>query len=227
MMPPRLTVIGDLERRDHYFLPNEARCYSWGEYTPYEHTNGLKWDFSPTNHLITNFKKKMDRQGRADWHYKRDAIETVARAFSQFWRWDDLHAQNRVALIPIPPSKPRTDPMFDPRMAETLATVANLVGLPLDIRDCLSFSGTFSASHASDVRPTPVDLYNDLAFDPSVGRPGEPPGVIFLFDDMLTTGAHYVAATQKLAVYFPSVPFVGNFIARRCVPDPFEDFERA
>jgi hypothetical protein len=111
--------------------------------------------------------------------------------------------------------------MFDPRMAETLTTLANLVGLPLDIRDCLSFSGAFSASHASDVRPTPVDLYNDLSFDPSVGRPGEPPGVIFLFDDMLTTGAHYVAATQKLAEYFPSVPFVGNFIARRCVPDPF------
>jgi len=57
MMPPRLTVIGDLERPDHRYLPPDAQ-YFWGEYTPYEHTQGKRWDYSPTNRLIANFKKK-------------------------------------------------------------------------------------------------------------------------------------------------------------------------
>src|SRR5436305_967662 len=104
-MPPRLTEVGSLERPDHYHLPADAKCYFWGEYTPYEHTDGLKWNFSPTNQLMSNFKKKMDRKGRPDWHYKGQASQQVAQFFSQAWKWKTLHEQHRVALIPIPPSK--------------------------------------------------------------------------------------------------------------------------
>lgn len=50
-MPPRITQVGDLERADHYHLPADAACFFWGEYTPYEHTDGKKWNFSPTNQL--------------------------------------------------------------------------------------------------------------------------------------------------------------------------------
>jgi len=46
--------------------------------------------------------------------------------------------------------------------------------------------------------------------------------MIFLFDDLLTTGAHYIATTRKLRDIFPGVRIVGNFIARRCIPNPFE-----
>lgn len=224
-MPPRLTVVGDLERPDHGYLPAGARCYFWGEYTRYEDTNGLNWNYSPTNQLISNFKKKLERRGFADWHYKGRAIAEVARAFSQFWQWSVLHQQHRVALIPIPPSKARHDPMFDGRMNEMLVAMAAHTGLPLDIRDCLSFSGAYAASHESDERPSPDELYDELTFNPTVGRSQIPPGFIYLFDDMLTTGAHYVAAARKLTEVFPGVPIVGNFIARRRIPNPFADFD--
>lgn len=224
-MPPRLTEVGALERPDHYHLPADAKCYFWGEYTPREHVDGPVWEYSDTNRLITNFKKKMERKGLGDWHYKTEAIDYVARAFSKFWKWADLHKKHHVALIPVPPSKTRTDPLFDPRMLDMLTAVAKHAGVQLDIRDCLSFSGKYGASHEADNRPTPDDLYGELALDPVAGKIHTAPGTIFLFDDMLTTGAHYVAATRKLSDSFPGVPVIGNFIARRRVPNPLDDFD--
>ncbi|MBL0144346.1 MAG: hypothetical protein IPP91_20145 [Betaproteobacteria bacterium] len=102
-----------------------------------------------------------------------------------------------------------------------LNAVAIKVGLPLDIRDCLSFSGAYAASHDSEDRPSPDQLFNELTFDPVNGKPDSRPGLIFLFDDLLTTGAHYVAVSRKLNEHFPDVKVVGNFIARRCFPNPF------
>ncbi|CCN16708.1 hypothetical protein [Bordetella bronchiseptica] len=223
-MPPRLTIVGDLERPDHYHLPVDAKCYFWGEYTPYDHTGGQLWNYSPTNQLIANFKKKKDREGLPEWRYKLIAVRQVAEQFAQSWNWAELH-QHGVALIPIPPSKARNDPLFDPRMMQMLTQLAGQVRLPLDIRDCLSFSGVHAASHEAEARPTPDELYEALHFDPATDRPGQPPRIIFLFDDMLTSGAHYVAVTRKLAEVFPGVPVVGNFIARRIVPNPFADLE--
>lgn len=220
-MPPRLTVVGDLERPDHRYLPPDAQCYFWGEYTPYEHTQGKRWDYSPTNRLIANFKKSLDRQGRPDWQYKQQAIQQVAQAFAGFWKWPEIHQNYRLTLIPVPPSKPRNSPLYDARMMIMLKQLTQHVGVALDIRDCLSFSGVHAASHEGPQRPSPDELYSTLSFDPASGRPHELPGVIFIFDDMLTTGAHYVAVTRKLAEVYPGVQAVGHFIARRIIPNPF------
>jgi predicted amidophosphoribosyltransferase len=52
-----------------------------------------------------------------------------------------------------------------------------------------------------------------------------PPSVIGLFDDMLTTGAHFRASEAVLQKAFPGVRIIGLFIARR-VPESSntEDF---
>lgn len=223
-MPPRLTIIGDLERPDHFHLPADARCYFWGEYTPYEHTNGKKWDYSPTNQLIANFKKRMDRRGQLDWQYKTQAIQRVAQQFGRGWKWDVLTEEHHVALVPVPPSKARQDAMYDPRMMEVLQGIQRVAGRELDIRDCLSFSGKYAASHEAEDRPTPDQLFDELIFDGGQGGRGGEPGLIFLFDDMLTTGAHFVAVSRKLHEHYPGVPVIGQFIARRIIPNPFDDF---
>lgn len=115
--------------------------------------------------------------------------------------------------------------MYDPRMVEVVNGIAQHCKVPLDIRDCLSFSGKYGASHEADSRPTPDELLAELTFISAAGRPAQQPGVIFLFDNMLTTGAHYVAAANLLAQHFPGIPVVGKFVARRGVPNPFDDFE--
>jgi hypothetical protein len=125
-------VVGEQERPDHHYLPDDARCYFWGEYTPYEHTQGKRWNFSPTNQLIANFKKSMDRQGRPDWQYKQQAIEYVAYAFSKFLKWNTLHRERGVVLIPLPPSKSPEDPMYDGRMHTMLRK--RLPNTPLTLR---------------------------------------------------------------------------------------------
>lgn len=222
-MPQRLTFVGDLERPDHRYLPPDAQCFFWGEYTPYEHTKGKRWDYSPTNRLIANFKKGMERQNKPDWPYKQQAIQQIAEAFAGFWKWAEIHHNYRLALIPIPPSKPRDDPLYDARLAIMLRQLAGHVGMPLDIRDCLSFSGTHAASHEGPQRPSPDDLYRTLSLDAAGGRPHQPPDLIFVFDDMLTTGAHYFAVMRKLADFYPGTPIVGNFIARRALTGAFEE----
>ncbi|CAE6863602.1 hypothetical protein R75461_08122 [Paraburkholderia nemoris] len=228
-MPPRLTVVGPLERPDHHHLPEQAKCYFWGEYTPHEHTEGKLWNFSATNQLIGNLKKRMDRAGFADWRYKQEAVERVGRAFSKLWKWPNVIEKHRIMLVPIPPSKARGNPMYDPRMNEILLAIGRNLGVQLDIRDCLSFSGRYGASHETDDRPTPDQLHEDLTFDAVVGRPAEQPGLIFIFDDMLTSGAHYLAATRRLSEHFPNVQMIGNFVARRILPNPFanlaDDFD--
>jgi hypothetical protein len=52
------------------------------------------------------------------------------------------------------------------------------------------------------------------------------PRVFGLFDDVLTTGAHYRAAAAVLQRAFPEVRIIGLFIARR-VPEAvdIEDFD--
>ena len=224
-MPPRLTEIGGHERPDHCHLPEDAKCFFWGEYTPHEHTNGSGWSYSPTNQIIGNFKKRMDRKQFQDWQYKSQAVQEIGKAFAKFWKWDDLHNTHRVALVPVPPSKARNDHAFDSRMLDMVTTIAINAGISLDIRDCLSFSGMLDASHASYDRPTPDELLVELSFDEVIGTPGKQPGVIFIFDDMLTTGAHFQVATRKLEEFFPGVQIVGNFVARRIAPNPFADFD--
>lgn len=220
-MPKRLSKIGALEHTDHYHLPVDATCYFWGEYTPPKYVNGKPWDYSATNQLIYNFKKKKGQPGR---QFKDKAIVQVANAFSTLWQWDKL-LKFRPVLIPIPPSKARNDPMYDDRMSDMLNRLATLSKHELDIRDCLSFDGSCSASHESNERPSPERLFQALSFDENVGRPKEKPGLILLFDDMLTSGAHYVAATRRLALHFPNVKVAGQFIARRRIPDAADEFE--
>ncbi|QXP89654.1 hypothetical protein [Methylococcus capsulatus] len=48
-----------------------------------------------------------------------------------------------------------------------------------------------------------------------------PPKVIGLFDDVLTTGAHFKATQSMLQETFPGVRVIGLFIARR-VPETID-----
>jgi hypothetical protein len=225
-MPLVLNAVGDEVRGDHYYLPATAQCFYWGEYTPYEQTQGKRADFSPTNRLISNLKKRMSRQGASDWRYKQQAIVKCSMSFALMWKKQQL-IQEQTMFVPMPPSRARGDADYDPRIVQVLNALSR-PGRQLDIRDCLSFDGRYVASHDTDARPGPDELYAALHFDSGAGRPAEPPEAIVLFDDMLTTGAHFVAASRKIAEVWPDVPIVGYFVARRVLPNAaniFGDFD--
>lgn len=216
-MQQRLQLVGDIERPQHYFLEKDHRCYFWGEYTPWEYTEGKRWDYSDTNRLIANFKKGMDRQGKEDWHHKQEAIQTIGRRFARFWKWQALHERG-VILVPVPPSRRVGDPLYDNRITEMLRVVRGASGVDLDVRELLVSNGSIPASHTASHRPSPQQIYDSLSLSP-VEAAMPIPNIIYLFDDVLTTGAHFVACLRRLRELYPEQPIIGNFVARCARPE--------
>jgi predicted amidophosphoribosyltransferase len=201
------TAIDDLLRPLYPHLTAADQCYFLREYTA-----GRGYAGSETNHLILNLKKPPDRQGKPEWRYKERAIEQVAREFRASV---NLSALRRVTLVPMPPSKAQSDPLYDDRMLHVLRAV-DAEG-HLDIRALLRIRESTDAAHTAPLRPSIADLVANLEIDGDLAEPA--PKSIALVDDVLTTGAHFVAAKTVLAARFPSVPIRGLFVARRVFDD--------
>ena len=209
--PRRLTKIDDLIRPDHSYLTDSDACYFLGEYTARK-----GFAFSPSNSLVLNFKKSIATRGTAQWQYKERAVQEAAVAFRSSIPDGFL---NTATFVPIPPSKARSDPLYDDRVTRMLRAIRQ--SPPLDVRELILQIASTEAVHDRPVRPRPEDLAALYSIDPRLRQPV--PTAIAICDDVLTTGAHYRAAVSILKQAFPHVPVVGLFIARR-VPEAM-DFE--
>ena len=87
---------------------------------------------------------------------------------------------------------------------------------PLDIRELVIQRQTMEAAHDADIRPGPDQIAAGYQIDENLCK--SPPNAIALFDDVITTGAHFVAARRVLQARFPQKRIFGFFIARR-VPE--------
>lgn len=204
---PRFRRIDSTNIGDHYHLTPADECYFLFEYTAQK-----KYDYSATNNLISNLKKKPG-SSFAELRYKAGAIQQCAGYISAAVNRDRLPDWT---IIPIPPSKQKADPAYDDR----LVRVCRLLGAPrpLDIRELVVQSQSTSAAHeaAPGQRPTVDDLLTLYSIDESCTQP--PPKGILLIDDVLTAGTHYRAMHTVLAKRFPGVPIHAMFIARRVFP---------
>lgn len=189
-------------------------CYFLGEYTARK-----GYAFSATNQLILNFKKSMDKRATAQWRYKEKAIEEAAAAFRAALNSEWLDG---ATLVPIPPSKSKSDALYDDRVVRMVRGIRAQPAL--DVRELVLQRASTVAVHDQADRPTPEQIQANYAIDPALRDPD--PQVIGLFDDVLTTGAHFRAACAALRQSFRNVKVVGLFIARR-VPEAtdIEDFE--
>jgi hypothetical protein len=203
-VPERLQKIDELTRRDHPFLSEDDFCIYWGEYTARQ---GFK--YSVANQLVYNFKKSPERKGRPEWSYKLQSIDRVATIFRETIKPAFL---SESTIVPMPPSKAKSDPLYDDRMIQAVTKIAG----GLDIRELVSMKETVDASHASDNRPDPEQLMNWMEVNHKDLNPT--PKRILLFDDVITTGAHFVAAKTLLRQVLPSIEVLGFFVARR-VPE--------
>lgn len=211
----RLQLIDELSRGDHYHLTPEDQCYYWGEYTARQ-----PYSFSETNNLIINFKKSPLKRNRPqEWRHKERAIERAAAIFSSVFTPE---AFRQATFVPVPPSKARDHVEYDDRMVRLLQLIGH--GRAADIRELVVQTQTIEAAHDAAIRPRPDDLVAVYAIDETIAEP--PPQMVFVFDDVLTTGSHFKAMQRVLQHQYPGVPVVGFFIARR-VPDTsaIEDFD--
>ena len=207
--PQRWTKIDSLQRPDHWYLSEHDQCFYLGEYTA---RAGFR--FSPTNDLIINFKKSMDVRNRPEWRYKEQAIRTTANAFRSAMGIGDI---SQLTFIPIPPSKARTDEMYDDRLVRMLRQVRP--SPPLDIREVVFQQTSREPVHLADERPDPEEIAATYSIDGTLLAPI--PKAIAIVDDVLTTGAHFKAVEWILNSCFPGIVTFGLFIARR-VPNSDE-----
>jgi predicted amidophosphoribosyltransferase len=200
----RLTRIDELMRREHYYLTADDECFFFGEYLPRE-----GYGASPTNRLIFNYKKSVARRGQPEYVYKERAIKDVSGLLGHAL---SPHAVRACTFVPVPPSKVKRDVLYDDRLVQSLQGVPGI-----DVRELLVLTDSARAHHEyqpDEKRPTPGNLYAILEVDPACLHPPVQQTIV-LFDDVLTTGAHFKACKQKLKEALPGRPIIGLFIGRR------------
>lgn len=209
-MALKLSKIDDFLRSDHFYLKEDDRCWFFGEYTAQR-----RYDYSKINSLISNFKKPVDRKGLPEWRYKENAINKIANTFrSLLKRLQEL----KFTLVPIPPSKAKSDRLYDDRVLRVLEVSGR--GLGVDIRELVRQRQSTPPAHLITPRPTPEDLIHNYYIDEEVANPV--PEGIALFDDVLTDGAHFKAMQSVLKERYPRITTIGVFVTRRVYPDAEE-----
>lgn len=204
MTKPRLCKIDDLTLPDYHYLEPDDRCYFIREYTSRQ-----DYSFSSTNDLISNFKKSMDRKGKSEWKYKERAILSIAREFSNLLPVDSL---TKMTLVPMPPSSVKGDPDHDDRMLRVLKNIDQEINL--DVRELILQSKSIPAVHfRGSYRHDPEELAEIFYIDENISEPIPPK--IAIFDDVLTTGAHFKAAQRTIQERYPGISVIGIFVARR------------
>lgn len=196
---------------DHYYLDEGDDCYYLFEYT-----SGKGYNFSKTNSLISNLKKKPTRKNYHDYKYKIEAIKECSMYFANQLNEEWL---KKITLIPVPPSKIKGDQDYDDRMFRICKNIP--VNFKVDVKELIMQTKSIVSAHESkSARPTIKDLMSIYQLDESIATDNL--SYIGIVDDVLTTGAHYRAMKNILNAKFSNIPVVGIFIARRRFHDPDE-----
>ena len=210
-----LRAIDNLNRGDHFYLTPEDQCMFLREYT-----TGGGWQHSDSNQLILNLKKSPSlRLTAPKQHYwKERAIDQAAGELRQAL---NLPSLSGITFVPIPPSKSKTDPEYDDRLVLILRKTFS--GHTVDIRELLVQPVTRASHHGGTISRSIPGLMSGWQIDERFVTPA--PSTVILFDDVLTTGASFIAAKQKLQDALPSINrVIGIFIARRAIPTALDDF---
>jgi len=210
-----LVKIDELLIGEHGSLSIADECYYLLEYTA---RGG--YSYSTGNDLIQNLKKPMDREGRPEWKWKAWAIRKIAQELTPALPL--VIDFTLTTIIPIPPSKIRTNPLYDDRVLQILQ-IACPTGA--DIRELIiSQEDRMAAHYAQEQRPTVQEIIGNYRWADTINPTIR--STVALFDDMITGGNHYVACKNFIKQRFPDARVIGVFVSRRVLPQtsPFDDF---
>jgi predicted amidophosphoribosyltransferase len=199
-MAYRLQKIEEHQLADHYYLSAEDTCYYFGEFTA---RGG--YSAGEINQLIFNYKDP-----RANARYRAKAVSKVGHLVGNIGNIADY------TVVPIPPSKSKTDAEYDGRLCESLEITKTLVP-ELDFKEVVSQKESMTASHIAGVRPKPEELKSNYECDTDLLDQCQKN--IIVFDDMLTAGAHFRAMSDLLKEGRSDLEVIGLFVSRR-ITDP-------
>lgn len=206
--PAHFRRIDETNIGDHSHLLAADECYFMFEYT--SHKN---YSYSATNNLISNLKKKPGAASTTELRYKVGAIRACAAHISGAVNLENIRTWT---IVPVPPSRHKSDAAYDDRMLRICKSIASPHAL--DIRELVVQSQSTVAAHevTTGLRPTVSDLLKIYSIDESLTQPA--PTGILIVDDVLTAGTHYRAMHTLLLQRFPDIPINAIFIARRVFP---------
>jgi hypothetical protein len=164
---------------------------------------------SPANQWVSNYKKGIEHRGEKQWYYKEEAIKNFANLIIETPIGD-----NRI-LLAGPPSKRRDSPLFDSRNEDVLKIVNEITGIPI----------SFNLGAIQDIEPIHIQgglrnptrlrgLYTFIPFE-------NIPDIVYIVDDVITSGSHYVVWRDLIHQIHPEVEVRGIYLART-VNDVFQ-----
>ena len=198
---------------EHFSLASSDFCFYVWEYTARQ-----RYDFSPTNQLVSNLKIKPTqitaKPGRA--FYKQQALNHASAALRRLIQqtWVETHG----TFIPMPSSKIPGHPDHDDRIQKLLQSAFGT--FTADIRPMLEQTVSTAADHESTERLSYAELRAITRINDALTT-SAPRANIAIVDDVLNSGKHFKVAQELVSQRFPGVPVIGVFIARCIRENPF------
>lgn len=197
----------DRVEKEGLLLSGSDSCYYYLVHTPGGYTA------SKANSRIANFKKDPKFRGdRIVWGYKLREIEKFADDVSAFLIYgkiaDIVELFGDAAIAPMPTSKPKSHPEYDDRLPALCRLVANRVG-NITFEDPFDMAYEVTPSHAGGSRNVEqlkrAIVFNGISSDTNI---------LILVDDVITTGAHFVACKEIVERFYPNIMIIGLFLSR-------------
>jgi hypothetical protein len=186
-----------MQRFPPYIDPNNDECYYFREYHP-----GKGYYYSESNHLIKNFK--LDTIARPDLQiYKSSSINKFAEELKLFFTGPGDHY-----ISYIPPSKCRSDSLYDDRMERTLAKLRELKP-NIIIEEPVLIRNSYRPCHRGGPRYI-KDLISNFEWKGFMNKVIQR---IHIIDDVITTGSHFKAYKNFLSANHYPVEVIGLFWA--------------
>jgi len=214
-IPEKLLRIDESTVSQHFSLRDSDQClYIW------EYTAGKRYDFSPTNQLISNLKIKPGSLAKSPKRnfYKEQAIDHAAQGLLHFL--PRAYVEQRATFVPVPGSKIAGDADYDPRMLHVLQRA--LEAWSADIRPMLELTHSIPADHETTDRIPYDELLEVSRLSDVSGKPLRP--VVVVVDDVLNSGKHFKVAQTLISDQAPTVEIRGLFVAR-CIRDTVSPVE--
>lgn len=172
------------------------------------------------NNIILNLKKSMDRKGTSEWIHKERAIREIADVIADVMN-EGAERVEKVYWIPVPPSKNKTDPLFDDRVYRILVLAHGLSGNHKHIvADVFQQTLSRDAFSTKKIARSIEDLTANYVMG-DIPKYNPKTDAIVIFDDVLTTGCHFKAIEGMIRDKYDDPDITGIFVARvaRKVPD--------
>jgi predicted amidophosphoribosyltransferase len=152
------------------------------------------------------------RRHLPEWKYKEVAINRISELLIE--TVPSFLKNKDTTFVPIPPSKTKCNPEYDDRLIQVLFKYKQKYS-DANLKELLFIKQDVIAVHTSSRKRDVNALFQNLGIDKKACA--DITKNVVLFDDVITTGAHFKACKRAIE-HIPGVErVIGIFVARRSV----------